>query len=235
MSGIVGTIINALLPNANQSFATQPVGPQGLSFYQLGLRAPGTRSIIPTLTYTFSLAPQNITVTGTNLNPIFDTGGPAASGGVNREADLFGQSPAIYTISGTTGYKLKNTDGYLFNGLQSVANLQNIINQFNIRNQQIAQNGGTEFYTLEYYDYYRNDFQQFVPIGKPKISQSTQNPLMVFYELTFAAIQPVSSPLPVFLVDLIGKTIGTAPIAILGAIGNIIDSVNQSYNPVPEG
>jgi len=216
-----------------QSFQTRTVGNTSLAYYTLSLRKPGDlKSVVPLQSYTFPLSPQELKRTPTAYNTIYDTGGSAKQNGVKRQVDLFGQSPPIFEIRGTTGWKQHNTDAYLTNGLTSISKLEKILEQFAKLNQQQVANQATDFYTLEFYDYFRNDFWQVVPIGPQTTSQSSQSPILSFYSLRLAAIQKVSSPIPTVLVDLIGNTVGTGVLSAISSASSFVSLAVGLYNVI---
>jgi hypothetical protein len=201
--------------------------------YTLSLRNPGNSlSIFNGSTYTFPIPPQFMRREVNALNQIMDMSGPSINQGVGRNADIFGQSPPIYNIRGTTGYKFHSTDGYIWDGISSITILKNIISQFHTLNkQQIDNFQGGNLYTLEFYDYFMNEYWQVVPIGPQGVEQTADKPLWAYYNFRFAAIKPVSSPIPAIAIDLVYDTLGANGLAGLalasGASGIFSGAISQ--------
>ena len=87
-----------------QQFRTQPVGLGILpALYQLSIRAPG-QLFGELSTFTFPLTPSQLRADRSALSTFSDTQGPASSQGVTRVVDVYGLSPPVFTIEGTTGY-----------------------------------------------------------------------------------------------------------------------------------
>lgn len=213
-----------------QSFSTKPVANTSLAYYTLTLREPGDlKRVVPKMSYTFPLSPQEIRKTPTSYNSVYDTSGPSANQGVTRQIDLYGQSPPTFDIRGTTGWKLHNTDAYLTSGLTSISRLESILTKFAELNQKQVENKLSDFYTLEFYDYFRNDFWQVVPVGEQRIQQSAQSPLLTFYSLKLVAVQRVSSPIPSILVDLIGNTIGVGVLSAISQANGVMGVLTAAY------
>jgi len=226
------------------AFNTNPAPITRPPLYTLSLRNPGNSlSIFAGNTYTFPMPPQFMRKEVMSMNQIMDIAGAPATNGVARNADIFGQSPPIYTMRGTTGWKYHSTDGYIWDGISSIQIIQNIISQYQAQNAQlIANNQGGNLYTLEFYDYFMNEYWQVVPIGPQGIEQNSDKPLWAYYTFRFAAIQSVSSPIPSLAVDLVYQTLGANGLAGLAlassasgifssAVGQVQSAVSnvQSY------
>jgi hypothetical protein len=207
--------------------------------YTLSLRNPGNAATFfsGNTTYTFPIAPQFMRKEKMSLAQIMDIAGPSANQGVARNIDLFGEAPPIYTIRGTTGAKHHSTDGYIWDGIQSIQIVQNIIDQFWVKNAaQIEAGQGGNLFMLEFYDYYMNEYWQVVPIGPQGIEQNADKPLWAYYTFRFAAVKPVSAAIPAIAVDLVFDTLGANGLAGLalasGASGIFSAAVSQVQGAV---
>lgn len=203
----IGAIITTL--TGNQSFGTIPVTPHRIALYSMSIRAPG----IPFLayaSYTFPLSPAAILKDFTSLTNYFDVQGEPEDGGVARIIDSYGNTPVIYSISGTTGWKMHATDGYALTGLDSIKALQEFLHLYAKLN---ATQGATNQppYTLEFYDYFSGEFWQVEPFGKQEFRQSRDRPLLTNYSLRWAGVRNLGSPIT----------------DILDALVNLIDNPAQ--------
>jgi hypothetical protein len=199
--------------------------------YTLSLRNPAT-FFSGNTTYTFPIAPQFMRKEKPSLAQVMDIAGSSANQGVARNIDLFGEAPPMYTIRGTTGAKYHSTDGYIWDGIQSITIVQNIISQFWSKNAIQIENGqGGNLYTLEFYDYYMDEYWQVVPVGPQGIEQNADKPLWAYYTFRFMAVQPVSAAVPALAVDLVFNTLGANGLAGLalasGASGIFSSAVSQ--------
>ena len=85
--------------------------------------------------------------------------------GVARIIDQYGMSPLTFVIEGTTGWQKHLTDGFQYTGLQAIRRIQTILEFFAYLNAGQAQAQKTDFYTMEFYDYFTREFYEVVPIG----------------------------------------------------------------------
>lgn len=186
-----------LFLGGSQSFRTIPVANTQLALYTLVIRSPGGYGLVAG--YTFPISPANIRKEFNDLTNFYDVAGNPYMLGVNRIVDIYGQSPVTYTIEGTTGWKLHSSDGFGLTGLQSIQALESTIAQFVELNQTIISGGQqSNLYTLEFYDYFRNDYWQVVPCGPQMIRQSRARPLFVDYMFRLVGVQDLSSPIALF-------------------------------------
>jgi len=208
MSGIVGSA----LAITEQKFATLPVSSlgKGVALYILSIREPGfNASPLPGYTYVFPMSPQAVKKETTFLNTIYDTQSFDNGTGVQRFVDMWGQSPPIYTLRGTTGWKRHSTDSFALTGKDSIGAVQDVMAKFTELNQLQLALQATDFYTLEFYDYWMNEYWQIVPIGPQGIDQNANAPLISTYTFRFAAIQAVDSPISSTALDLLIGALST--------------------------
>ena len=217
-----GTLTSVL----SQSFSTVKVPNTQLALYTLSIRSPGY-SLLSFFTYTFPISPGSLRKAPTAMSALYDTSGPVLTNGVTRNIDSFGLAPPIYTLEGTTGWDRHATNGLIFTGLQSIQQLQYLISLYAQLNQQQKQANNPSLYTLEFYDYFNQEFWQVEPIGEMEIRQSERAPTLQYYRLRFAAVQQVSAPLisDVFadpIVQLFAAASSAAASAVQTGISNIL-------------
>jgi hypothetical protein len=205
------------------NFRTIPVINTQLTLYSLAIRDSGFGL---TSGYTFPISPANIRKETTALTNFYDVMGPPELLGVQRIIDVYGTTPVMYTIEGTTGWKLHNTDGFALTGLDSIRAIESLLEQFAFLNQSIiADQQGQDLFTLEFYDYFRNDYWQVVPYGQQMIRQSRNRPLFVDYLFRLIGVQDLSSALFLSdtLVTLLTQVIGSFVSSILN-FGNTLSN-----------
>lgn len=176
------------------SFSTVKVPILGLPLYQLSIRAPAT-PYVAVDTYIFPLSPSNIRKRFNALSAIYDTSGDPQFSGVTRTVDSYGITPFFYEIEGTTGWDLHQTDGYTYTGLQSIQRIQQLIYEYGTLNQTQRLNNDSESYTLEFSDFFNDEYYQVEPIGPLEIFASDRAPILQYYRLRLAGIAPVASAL----------------------------------------
>lgn len=187
----------ALAPLGSQSFATSPVQQVPLALYTLSIRSPGSlSSALALYSYTFPLTPQAVRKEVPTPNAIFDTQGSPTTGGIARTGDEYGQALPIFTIRGTTGYAYHSADGYQWTGLQSCQRLEALLRQYATLNQGQIKAQQTDLYSLEFYDYFKSEFWQVLPLGVQTVEQSADRPMLPFYTFRLAALAQVQDPLP---------------------------------------
>jgi hypothetical protein len=177
-----------------QNFSTVKVPNLRLALYTLSIRSPGF-SLLSFFTYTFPISPSAINKSFAAMSSIYDTAGPASTKGVTRSIDSYGASPVSYTIEGTTGWDRHQTDGYIFTGLQSIQQIQYLLSLYAALNQQQKAANNPSLYTLEFYDYFNQEYWQVEPVGEQEIRQSERAPTLQYYRFRLAGIQQVSAPL----------------------------------------
>ncbi len=210
----------------SQNFSTLKGPNLRLALYTLSIRRPGF-SLLSLFTYTFPLSPSSVRKSFAAMSSIYDTAGSPFTSGVQRHVDDFGNAPVMYSIEGTTGVDRHSTDGFIFTGLQSIQQIQFLLNLYASLNQQQKLANNPNLYTLEFYDYFNHEYWQVQPIGDQEILQSERAPLLQYYRIRLAGIQPVSAPLisnifadPVQQLFAAGS--GAAASAVTGAINSVL-------------
>lgn len=188
-------LLQSLLGLGGQSFTTVPVPNRRKAIYSLSIRAPGqAKSAV--MSYTFPITPSSIGKEYTALTNTYNVAGSPRQKGVSRNADEYGNTPPTYLIDGTTGWQLHSADGYGLTGIQSIAQIQELLGLYEQLNQGQAANGISDLYTLEFYDYFADEYWQVVPVGRQGISQDANKPLYFRYSFRWDAIKAVSDPPP---------------------------------------
>jgi len=177
-----------------QMFRTLPVGLGSIpALYQLSIRSPG-QVYSEISTYTFPITPSQLRMDYSSLSSFTDTQGPVISRGVTRVMDVYGLAPPVYTLEGTTGYDRHMSDGFLLNGVQSMQLLQQFLAQYAVLNQGQRAAGNPQLYTLEFYDYYMNQYWVVEPVGPQVFRQANDRPTLIYYRFRWAAVYPAGVP-----------------------------------------
>ena len=187
-------------PSQGQSFQTLSLPNLKLALYTLSIRNPDPPNL-PLLSYTFPLSPESIHKETLAMNNTWDVAGSADLQGVERVADIYGTSPPVFLIEGTTGWKFHSMDGFSMTGNESIAALQDALAQYASLNRDQMDNDLENLYLLEFYDYFTGEFWQVVPVGPQIIRQNNRRPLVFDYSLRLAAIKAVDAPLPIEIND----------------------------------
>lgn len=199
------------------------------SLYALALRAP-TPPYVLLFYYIFPLSPQMITREVGALGNYYDVAGSPSNFGVNRIVDVYGQSPPIYNIRGTTGVKFHSRDGYQWSGLESAQILEGMIAQYFSFNSAQAQAGAANLYRLEFYDFYQYEFWEVVPLGPQGISQSSARPQLIYYNFRFVATTSLEQPIAQLLDPILQNL--EQPIAqAYNSMSSDVTSFLGSYSP----
>jgi hypothetical protein len=220
---------------ANSIFNTYVVPTSGsVPLYTLSMRGPdAVSSIFSGYSYTFPIAPQQMTKTTLALNAVMDVAGTATNAGVQRIVDQFGQTLPVYSIKGTTGWKFHSLDGYVWTGLGSIQRVQAILTAFAVNNQnQIAGSQGSSLYKLEFYDYFSGEYWEVVPVGPQGVTQSVDKPLYSYYEFNLACVQKVSAQIPAVAVDAVASLLGANGLAALSLTTSAAGIFNSASNAV---
>ncbi len=223
--------LNALI-NPGQGFRTKPAGPLPPALYSLAIRG-GAAPYIPYFIYYFPISPSNIQKHVVGMGNFYDVAGPPLNFGVRRDLDIYGETPPILTISGTTGVKYHATDGGFLTGLESIQILQGAISQyFSFVSAAASPNliGNSNLPRLEFYDFYTSSFFQIVPLGPQGIRQSAQAPQLLFYEFRFVVVENLETPIIAGLDAVLGGLANTISAGING-LSKSLDSAFGSYSP----
>ncbi len=224
----MSTALLAPLTSPYQTFRQVPVPNTRTALYTLSIRYPGALRA-PYRVYTFPLSPTALRKTYTAMSTIYDTAGTPTYQGVQRQVDIYGNSPVIYSLEGTTGFNRHSNDAYLFTGLQSIQNLATLLAQYAELNQYQMQAGISTLYTLEFYDYFSNDFWQVEPIGPQGFYQDASQPLWVRYRFMLAGIKRVDAPVFSSLADPIGQLFNAAATPVMTQVQSSVTSLLSTY------
>lgn len=177
----------------NATITNIPVPTPSSALYGLAIRAPGQAAAL-VQGYTFPLSPTSVGKEYTALSTVYETAGPAGTGGVTRSIDRYGITLPYFSIEGTTGWQRHSTDGFAFTGLQSIAALQSLFISYETLNQQQVANNIPQLYSMEFYDYFANEFWQIEPVGRQGVIVDASRPLLYRYSFRWAAVRPLSLP-----------------------------------------
>lgn len=221
---VIGQLTTTL--TGEQNFGTIPVTPTRIALYAMSIRAPGL-SLLAYATYTFPLSPASVSQSFIALTNFFDVQGDPNEGGVARIIDSYGNTPVMYAISGTTGWKMHASDGYGLTGLESVQALKDFLNLYaQINAIQSASNQPP--YTLEFYDYFSGEFWQIEPVGPQEFRQSKDRPLLTNYNFRFAGVKNLNAPIT-DLLDGLAKLINNPAQQGLAALGRVTGNMLANY------
>lgn len=173
-----------------QSFSTRPVLNTRLALYALSIRSPGGAAY---QTYTFPISPSALTKEYSALTNSFDVAGTPQQNGVQRVIDGYGITPKTFHVEGTTGWQQHSTDGFVATGIESILQLEQMLALYAQLNAT-AVAGNQPLYTLEFFDYFQNDFWQVEPMGRQEFRQSRDRPLIVNYSLHWQGVVDLSAP-----------------------------------------
>ena len=173
-------------------FQTLPTSISRTPLYTLALVSPGQGSAIIG-SYTFPLGPQDIHKEPLSMDVVSYVQGQPSMLGIQPMLDLWGQTPPVYVIRGTTGSKYHSADGFSWDGLQSIQALQALVAQYHQLNAAQVQANSSQLYSLEFYDYFMGEYWIVTPVGPQPIDQSASAPIIGYYTLRLVALGPVSS------------------------------------------
>lgn len=179
ISGIVGT---------GTKFPTQMVANTRTTQYSLiFITGPNPKDAT---TYNFPITPQQYSMQRRSLAMPYDTPGSSQNLNVNRIVDVYGLTPITFKIQGTTGFNKHAVDGFLYSGIESLRLLQKLLEIY----FEFAQTFPKPTVSLQFLDFYYQEFWNVVPVGPLVINQSKEKPQLMFYDLTLAGTTRVSSP-----------------------------------------
>lgn len=214
--------------NVSQGFQTAPVPNFGLALYVLEIRSPsGSNSLITR--YTFPLSPESVRKEFRELTNYYDVQGDASNLGVQRVVDIYGQTPCIFMIEGTTGWKMHSTDGFAYTGLESVRVLEQALGEYAQLNQIQIANGNPDMYQIWFYDYFRGDFWQVVPIGVQGLRQSASRPLFVNYSLRMIGVRNLAEAEQSTVTDTLAVLLGGSDQSAAQVMTQFNNSVITNY------
>lgn len=143
--------------------------------------------------FRFPLSPRSVRRQYMAMGNFYDVAGSPKQGGVNRIVDIYGNSPYIFTIEGTTGWQLHSTDGGLSPGIDALNALQTLLGSYAEANQ-VAQAQNGPLATLEFADSFLQSVWQVEPMGEQGYRQDAQQPLYVTYSFRFVGIRDLNQP-----------------------------------------
>lgn len=227
MSGLLSNF-NLASP-LSQTFRTIPVPTPGLALFTIALRAPSAAKL-SFMTYTFPLSPQALRKEFTAMTAVYDIQGSPAQQGIQRIADVYGNSPFNFVIEGTTGQQRHSTDGYLFTGRQSIDQIMLLFGLYADLNQVQMANNDPNLFTMEFYNYFAQEFWQVVPTGPQGVAQTSQAPTLQFYRFRLAGIQRVNAPLVSNIFsDQIGQLFIAGASRVTGLVEGLMGEVLAAY------
>lgn len=194
--------LNFSLGFPGQKFRNIPIPNLKPAIYALAIRAPDPP--YPLVDgYTFPLSPEMLKKHSTAMSSRYDVAGDPTNNGVQRVVDQYGMSPVSYVIEGTTGFQFHGTDGYSMSGTESLIAIENLLKEYAFLNQLQIESQLPELYILEFYDYFKGEFWEVVPIGKQGISQNRARPLLFQYSFRFDGIRALDGPPTALIADSI--------------------------------
>lgn len=212
-----------------QNFRTITVPVSQPCMYQISIRAPG-QMFAEFSTYTFPLSPSMLQSSRPAMSSFSDVRGPVSSQGITRTVDRYGLAPPLFTIEGTTGWDRHLIDGYVLTGLQSLQLLKQFLERYETLNQTQIAAGNPNLYSLEFYDYFMQQFWQIEPIGPQQIRQTSDRPLLTYYRFHWAAVKPVGMPIA-GEADALAQTLLTpTAVAAVNAVSTL-GAVLTAYAP----
>lgn len=237
-SGRASYLTKAGIPNQNnQTFRTQAVPNMRSALYRLTIHLPRNVAAskvqggATSLTYLFPLSPENLQRTHTGMGAFYDTPGPAKSYGVTRIVDQYGMSPVTFEIKGTTGWQKHSTDGYRYTGLQSIEAVAGLLNTYMELNAELAQEQRSDLCTLEFYDYFMEDFWEVVPLGPQRLWLDKQRPILTNYHFRLIGVRSLAAPVtPKSTADPIAAAFNTAVSTVQNNVSTFASGVASIYS-----
>lgn len=213
-----------------QTFRTQPVGQYVPAFYQVSIRSPGSLAAM-FATYTFPLSPGALRTDRSFLSNFVDVQDDSTNfQGVKRIVDTYGQAAPMFTIEGTTGWDRHMSDGYLLSGLQSIQLLQAFLSRYATLNQIQRRAGNPNLYSLEFYDYFQQQFWVVEPVGPQIVRQSADRPLLTFYRFRWIGVRLAGVPL-LGEADALLQLFGTPSVVAAVNAASTIGAIVTTYGP----
>lgn len=193
-------MVNLTLGIPGQQFRNIPIPNFKPAIYALAIRAP-TPPFVLVDGYTFPLSPEMLRKEFTSMSSRRDVQGDLTNYGVQRIIDKYGMTPVSYLIQGTTGFQFHGADGYLLSGVESLIAIEALLKEYEYLNQVQIENQLPDLYLLEFYDYYKGEYWEVVPIGRQGVSQNKSRPLLFDYSFRFDGVRPLDGPPTVTIAD----------------------------------
>jgi hypothetical protein len=189
LSPIVGAI-----PQVPQYFFSIPFANNQPVLYKLSIVANGVPgAILPD--FIFPLTPNNIQKQSISLTNYYDVSGPANSVniGVQRIIDIYGLTPPILTISGTTGFQFHSLDQFQWSGKASFARLVQFIQTYIYAATAAATSEQvSNIPVLQFTDGYTGEVFNLIPLNQQIYSQDVSRPIYQTYNLQFLSTASVT-------------------------------------------
>ena len=192
-----GNFIISNLPQVPQYFNSVPFPNNQPVLYKLelfsGSSVGGSNyNPVPLDTFIFPLTPSSVAKQVINLTNYFDVKGDPNNLGVQRIIDVYGLTPPIISISGTTGFQFHSLDQYQWSGRSSFARLVNMIQSYN--NLVALSTNSSQVTTLPvlvFTDGYTGEVYGVVPLGTQNYAMDNNRPIYQVYDLRFLAASSV--------------------------------------------
>jgi len=218
--------MSGILQATGQSFGTLPLPNYQPAVYTLSIRQAGNS--FEYAGYNFPITPASIRKEYAALTGIYDVQGSSKTRGVARQADVYGATPPTFMIEGTTGWQRHSADGYVLTGLESIQLLQAFLAQYDTLNAQALANASQNVFTLEFYDYFLQEYWQIEPVGPQGFYQDNQRPLFTNYRFRWAAIKELSQP-PLGEADALLQVFGTSAATSVINAGTTLAGLSALY------
>ena len=196
-ASIINNFLNPLvasIPTVPQYFFAIPFANNQAVLYKLSIVSNGVPGVILP-DFIFPLTPNNIQKQSVSLTNYYDVSGPADSIniGVQRIIDIYGLTPPIITISGTTGFQFHSLDQFQWSGKASFARLVQFIQTYIFAAASATTSSQiTNIPTLQFTDGFTGEVFNLVPLNQQLYSQDANRPIYQTYNLQFLASASVT-------------------------------------------
>ncbi len=220
--------VNSFFNNASiQRYRNVPVINRISNLFSLRLLQKNkiSNTQVPVTQYFFPISPTGLTKTVPVLNEPYAIRGSHTTGGVQYDVDIYGQSPPIFSINGTTGWQYHSTDGNKYTGLASFHQLQKFFQEYHFL---VLQASSQIRYTIEFYDYFNNEFWEVIPIDKLIFQFTEAEPLFGKYGITLLATKEVKTPISkIVLKNPVSQALGQI---VTGAVNTLVGTASSVVN-----
>lgn len=214
VTGVNSTLnnITTSIPQVPQYFFSVPFANNQAVLYKLEIKSNLATSLDQsnsgTTTFIFPLTPSSVTKSVINLTNYYDVQGDNTNNGVQRIIDIYGLTPPIITISGTTGFQFHSLDNYQWSGKSSFALLVQFIQQYAVLVATAANSNQTvQMPVMTFTDGFTGEVFNVIPMSRQAYSMDVSRPILQTYNLQFLA-QSSTAPTAVSLTqeDAISQT-----------------------------
>ena len=213
-----------------QIYRTTTVGNDHPVLYQISIRQPGAY-FAEFATYTFPLSPSQLRFDRFGASSFSDVQGPSNTDGVTRVVDRYGLTPPLISIEGTTGWDTHLVDGNFLPGLNSMQLLEAFLAKYAQLNQQQREQGSSQSYSLEFYDYFKSQFWAVEPVGPQSVRQVAERPQLCYYRFRWAAYRALSAPL-LGTADALLQVFGTPAVQQVVNTASTVGALLAAYSPI---